>query len=89
MILLKYFMYGILASGILIFIAKVLLYGIAHRDGDYYEKKYGELDRAYLSGISEDGTSVGADSDADKDIRDLSNIPGIVHEDEEGGGEDV
>ena len=37
MILLKYFMYGILASGILIFIAKVLLYGIAHRDGDYYE----------------------------------------------------
>ena len=44
--LLKYFMYGILASGILIFIAKVLLYGIAHRDGDYYEKKYGELDRA-------------------------------------------
>ena len=47
------------------------------------------LDRASLSGISDDGTSIGADSDADKDIRDLSNIPGIVHEDEEGGGEDV
>ena len=61
-------------------------FGIAHRDADYYEKKYGELDRPSLSGISEDGDSTYTDSDADKDIRDLSNIPGIVHEDEGGEG---
>lgn len=90
MILLKFFMYGILASGILIFIAKVLLYGIAHRDSDYYEKEYAAFDRPALCGISDEktGAHVESRSDADRDIRDRSNLPGIIHDDEDEGGED-
>lgn len=137
MILFEYMVFGLIASCVLIFIAKIVLYGILHREEGYYEEFYEKLDKKPLSGFAVEtpepepavtrnsdmirirslkypealdnlkpsanamgfikamGTvtsSTRPDSDADADIRDLSNIPGIdVDEipepvEDEGGG---
>ncbi len=87
---LEYVAYGSLASIVLIFTAKILLYGSLHREEDYYERKYEAFGHRKLTGAGEGQISApGADSDGDADIRERSDLFGIVcHEGREGGGRD-